>query len=177
MIFFSGVFFPLVPELSPQLAPKLPPQLAPKLAPQLARRWLEIGPKLARNRPKIGPNLARKRPETDPKSNRPKIDPKTTPNRPQTDPKSTQNWNVNLQACAEPATQRPIPCHQTGKSVFQKQTHRVAGPCARDHSGYERHDYLPVTALELGLSRQNDAWSEAQVARNVKESVSGSWAR
>ena len=38
-------------------------------------------------------------------------------------------------------------------------------------NSYERHDYLPVTALELGLSRQNDAWSEAQIARNVKEAV------
>ena len=41
----------------------------------------------------------------------------------------------------------------------------------RNGNPYERHDYLPVTALELGLSRQNDAWSEAQVARNVKEAV------
>ena len=38
-------------------------------------------------------------------------------------------------------------------------------------NSYERHDYLPVTALEIGLSRQNDAWSEAQIARNVKEAV------
>ena len=38
-------------------------------------------------------------------------------------------------------------------------------------NSYERHDYLPVTTLELGLSRQNDAWSEAQIARNVKEAV------
>ena len=29
----------------------------------------------------------------------------------------------------------------------------------------------PGDSLELGLSRQNDAWSEAQVARNVKEAV------
>ena len=28
-----------------------------------------------------------------------------------------------------------------------------------------------MTALEIGLSRQNDAWSEAQIARNVKEAV------
>ena len=41
----------------------------------------------------------------------------------------------------------------------------------RNGTPYERHDYLPVTALEMGLSRQNDAWSDAQVARNVKESV------
>ena len=41
----------------------------------------------------------------------------------------------------------------------------------RNGNPYERHDYLPVTALELGLSRQNDAWSEAQVAHNVKEAV------
>ena len=38
-------------------------------------------------------------------------------------------------------------------------------------NSYERHDYLPVTALEIGLSRQNDAWSEGQIARNVKEAV------
>ena len=38
-------------------------------------------------------------------------------------------------------------------------------------NSYERHDYLPVTALQIGLSRQNDAWSEAQIARNVKEAV------
>ena len=38
-------------------------------------------------------------------------------------------------------------------------------------NSYERHDYLPVTALEIGLSHQNDAWSEAQIARNVKEAV------
>ena len=38
-------------------------------------------------------------------------------------------------------------------------------------NSYERHDYLPVTSLEIGLSRQNDAWSEAQIARNVKEAV------
>ena len=54
----------------------------------------------------------------------------------------------------------------------------MAGSCARDHPGpwrngnpYERHDYLPITTLHLGLSRQNDAWSEAQIARNVKEAV------
>ena len=41
----------------------------------------------------------------------------------------------------------------------------------RNGNPYERYDYLPVTTLELGLSRQNDAWSEAQVARNVKEAV------
>ena len=41
----------------------------------------------------------------------------------------------------------------------------------RNGTPYERHDYLPVTALEMGLSRQNDAWSDAQVARNVKDAV------
>ena len=41
----------------------------------------------------------------------------------------------------------------------------------RNGTPYGRHDYLPVTALEMGLSRQNDAWSDAQVARNVKEPV------
>ena len=41
----------------------------------------------------------------------------------------------------------------------------------RNGTPCERHDYLPVTALEMGLSRQNDAWSEAQIARNVKDSV------
>ena len=41
----------------------------------------------------------------------------------------------------------------------------------RNGTPYERHDYLPVTAREMGLSRQNDAWSDAQVARNVKDAV------
>ena len=36
---------------------------------------------------------------------------------------------------------------------------------------YEREDYLPVTSLNVGLQRQNDGLSEAQVARNVKQAV------
>ena len=50
----------------------------------------------------------------------------------------------------------------------------IRGTCRRGRNAgnsYERHDYLPVTALEIGLSRQNDAWSETQIARNVKEAV------
>ncbi|CAE7881683.1 RE1 [Symbiodinium sp. KB8] len=41
----------------------------------------------------------------------------------------------------------------------------------RNGNPYESHDYLPVTTLELGLSRQKNAWSDAQVARNVNEAA------
>ena len=73
-------------------------------------------------------------------------------------------------------SRRAIPCHETGESVFQGQIRRVIirGTRRRGRNAgnrYERHDYLPVTALEISLSRQNDAWSEAQIARNVKEAV------
>ena len=36
---------------------------------------------------------------------------------------------------------------------------------------YERQDYLPVTSLNVGLQRQNDGLSKAQVARNVKQAA------
>ena len=44
------------------------------------------------------------------------------------------------------------------------------GDAART-AGPTREDYLPVTSLNVGLQRQNDGLSEAQVARNVKQAV------
>ena len=63
--------------------------------------------------------------------------------------------------------------HVAGRGVVAADPGGQPRPRGRRGNGtpYERHDYLPVTALEMGLSRQNDAWSDAQVARNVKDAV------
>ena len=45
----------------------------------------------------------------------------------------------------------------------------------RNGTPYERHDYLPVTSLDVGLSRQNDAGATRRSLAMSRRPFSGSW--